>query len=242
MDTGAFIAQLKTSFPSETIAFDEVKGHVKIGEFSVRATTFEGGVVCYTLLDKASTVRLVVTKYPSFVDYVTKYLNGIPLVEPVEVPKPVVPEKQIIEHHCGHCLKTFGLETTEDLISYERTGRLVHRVCHEKTLDLVAKADKAAQETAERRKAALNNISRPVLCNQCGGSCEKGREGLSVSNYGLIRAEVNGGYESTSLTDGTRYTFSICEGCLLTLFGTFKIPAERTCYFDETPIDESTPW
>lgn len=48
-----------------------------------------------------------------------------------------------------------------------------------------------------------------IICNMCGKSCFGGM------NYnGLIEVSVSGGYDSTALEDGVRYTFSICEDCL----------------------------
>ena len=57
-----------------------------------------------------------------------------------------------------------------------------------------------------------------IMCNRCGYSC-KG----SIGNYnGLIEVKVQGSYDSPVFVDGTDYIFSICEGCLLTYFQTFK--------------------
>lgn len=43
--------------------------------------------------------------------------------------------------------------------------------------------------------------------------------------YGLIEQEYTGGYDSIpGIQDLTKYTFSLCEHCMLDLFKSFKIP------------------
>lgn len=89
-----------------------------------------------------------------------------------------------------------------------------------------------------------------VLCNKCGESCippscrsRMEADEHSVENfhditmkfellnvYGLAEATVEGGYDSHPLSDMTRYTFSLCEGCLHELFKTFKIPVVESEY------------
>lgn len=68
-------------------------------------------------------------------------------------------------------------------------------------------------------------ITEDVICNKCGNSCKKDH-----GFYGLIEHTVSGGYESEPLSDGTNYTFSLCEKCLDGLFDTFKVPVEITHY------------
>lgn len=54
--------------------------------------------------------------------------------------------------------------------------------------------------------------------------------GAAFDFYGLIEATVSGGYKSDSLSDGTTYTFSLCENCLDELFNQFKVPVDETCW------------
>ena len=67
-----------------------------------------------------------------------------------------------------------------------------------------------------------------VLCNLCGLTCNL--EGSWDEDGGLIKAVVQGGYNSTpgngngALDDSTSYQFSICEFCLDWLFEQFVIP------------------
>jgi hypothetical protein len=49
-------------------------------------------------------------------------------------------------------------------------------------------------------------------------------------NYGLIKAQVMGGYYSTGLEDESSYSFSICEKCLAEIFKKFKIPVKKQTY------------
>lgn len=72
----------------------------------------------------------------------------------------------------------------------------------------------------EIRRTETKEVERiaDVLCNKCGESC-KSEMG---SFYGLIEAVVTGGYESSHLGDCTVYKFSLCEGCLQSIFDTFK--------------------
>lgn len=64
-----------------------------------------------------------------------------------------------------------------------------------------------------------------VLCNKCGLSCNHSQKGQIPNFYGLIEAEVHGGYESTHMNDMTRIKFSLCEKCISELNSSFKIPA-----------------
>lgn len=64
----------------------------------------------------------------------------------------------------------------------------------------------------------------PTICNQCGGSCmKKSHPDSDPEVYGL-EAAVTGGYASDELRDLLRYSFAICEACLVKLFDGFKIP------------------
>jgi len=60
-----------------------------------------------------------------------------------------------------------------------------------------------------------------IICNRCGESCKRAECGFE----GLIEAEVNCGYGSC-LGDGSTYHFSVCDKCLKSLFGDFKIRPE----------------
>jgi hypothetical protein len=82
-----------------------------------------------------------------------------------------------------------------------------------------------------------------AICNLCGLSCI-----LSSGYpepYGLINANVHGGYSSTAgngsgaLDDCTSYSFSLCEFCLDWLFSQFKLPVKVSDHLSK--IDEETP-
>ena len=69
-------------------------------------------------------------------------------------------------------------------------------------------------------------ITTDIICNKCGESCKEELldETMQMcSFYGLIEVTVTGGYCSTHLADGSSYTFSLCEKCLVELFESFKI-------------------
>ncbi len=68
-------------------------------------------------------------------------------------------------------------------------------------------------------KTVVEAALEDVICNKCGGSCKS----FMGSYYGLIEAQVSGGYESSHLGDETEWRFSMCEMCLYQLFKTFKI-------------------
>lgn len=73
-----------------------------------------------------------------------------------------------------------------------------------------------------------------ILCNQCGEDCKvyEGKDDVEGSYaYGLIKAEVTGGYFSPALKDDTFYRFDICEKCLQKMFDQFSIPVTKK-YFD----------
>ena len=92
------------------------------------------------------------------------------------------------------------------------------------------------QKTLEdERKDALEKGIASVKCNKCGCDCQKfskniNDEKFSVGYYGLIDANVQGGYESVELSDCVEYTFSLCEKCLKELFVSFKTPPKYYIY------------
>jgi hypothetical protein len=77
-------------------------------------------------------------------------------------------------------------------------------------------------------------------CNGCGSLCAKvSPADGKFSDYGLVGAEVTGGYLSTYLRDCVRYRFSLCEACLVQLFDGFAVPPQ----VDHVDGDqESTTW
>jgi len=78
------------------------------------------------------------------------------------------------------------------------------------------------QVEAEKREKT-KRISR--ICNKCGKQmCNE----LGV--YGLVDAEVSGGYYSDPLSDTVTYRFSLCESCLWELFKSFGNPPEIESY------------
>lgn len=94
-----------------------------------------------------------------------------------------------------------------------------------------------AKEKRER-DVALDDKTAKVVCNNCGGDCAKyekwgGGEDHHVGYYGLVDAEVSGGYSSENemICDGSIYTFSLCEDCLAKMFKAFKVPPKENRYF-----------
>jgi hypothetical protein len=78
-------------------------------------------------------------------------------------------------------------------------------------------------------------MSEETRCNLCGLSCQLGDKSPPINfveNYGLIGANVVGGYFSTpgngygALDDMVDYRFSMCEFCLDWLFTQFTIPVK----------------
>ncbi len=69
------------------------------------------------------------------------------------------------------------------------------------------------------------------LCNLCGESLIIEHERSKTTAYGLVGAQVTGGYYSTHLLDMNRYQFSLCELCLRQLFIKCKIPPQINCLF-----------
>jgi len=72
-------------------------------------------------------------------------------------------------------------------------------------------------------------VTDDILCNKCGQSLMRPH---GYGPFGLAEAEVEGGFGSAPLRDCTTYTFSLCETCLVELFGTFKIPVKVVCRLD----------
>lgn len=67
-----------------------------------------------------------------------------------------------------------------------------------------------------------------ILCNRCGKSCcppSLAENDLRPEYYGLIEAQITGGYFSPTLGDMCAYQFSLCEHCLAWLFAFFTITA-----------------
>jgi hypothetical protein len=73
------------------------------------------------------------------------------------------------------------------------------------------------------------------VCNKCSEDCCLGNEYVS-DPYGLIDAEVSGGYFSKELMDMTSYKFSLCESCLKELFSAFKVPVEEKSLEGESSL------
>lgn len=69
------------------------------------------------------------------------------------------------------------------------------------------------------------------ICNQCGHA-------LAAPGgypYGLVQANVTGGFESEHLSEDVSYNFTLCEKCVLTLFRGFTIaPTLRSCISADT--------
>lgn len=67
-----------------------------------------------------------------------------------------------------------------------------------------------------------------ILCNMCGLSLSNEIRHSRDAEFGfsgLNEVEVVGGYDSEAIGDGTSYTFSICEHCLVDkVFTQFTIP------------------
>ena len=76
--------------------------------------------------------------------------------------------------------------------------------------------------------------TQDIICNKCGESCKIGNIGetgnqknLDWDIYGgLIESEIFGGYYSSKLDDQSKYTFSLCEHCLVKMFKNFKVPVD----------------
>lgn len=73
-------------------------------------------------------------------------------------------------------------------------------------------------------------------CNQCGGTLTVPHDD---SPYGLVGAKVRGHYHSVHLSDGSDYTFSLCELCLRQMFDEFAIKPRVESVFDEDTLVET---
>jgi hypothetical protein len=62
-----------------------------------------------------------------------------------------------------------------------------------------------------------------MFCNNCGDCLADEDQSLNQT-LGAENLSVKGCYSSTHLTDCTKYTFSLCEKCLRSMFESFKIP------------------
>ena len=64
-------------------------------------------------------------------------------------------------------------------------------------------------------------VTDDILCNACGMSCRAGPDNYSFE--GLIGVVVTGGFYSKALGDMNKYSFDVCEKCLVEWLDTFKI-------------------
>ncbi len=79
-----------------------------------------------------------------------------------------------------------------------------------------------------------------IICNKCGKSCIN--EG-AASPEGLIEVQVRGGYGSNALGDGSDFTFSICETCLVQVILTFEVPPDfYDCNDHDFTFEEWRTW
>ena len=68
-----------------------------------------------------------------------------------------------------------------------------------------------------------------LICNKCGKSLKQIISTDGDFNFcGLEEVQMICGYGSKN--DGTIYTFSMCEDCVLELIKSFKIPAKEEDY------------
>ena len=83
----------------------------------------------------------------------------------------------------------------------------------------------------------IQDVNKPIRCNKCGEYCSL--TDLLEDNYGLLNASFASGYNSIpQFEDMLRFTFSLCEHCLLDLFLTFKIkPKQHAITFINVVID-----
>jgi hypothetical protein len=68
------------------------------------------------------------------------------------------------------------------------------------------------------------NVPRVVsrLCNKCGVSMKRG----STYDSGLCDVVLLGNPDSTYLSNRTRYSFDLCEPCLVLLMDSFLLPPQ----------------
>lgn len=75
------------------------------------------------------------------------------------------------------------------------------------------------------------------VCNKCGTVYTVGE--VKNAEEGLIGCEIAAGYGACHLTDGIKYTFSICEKCLSELFDTFTVPVQQVDCNPDSDVPES---
>lgn len=73
-------------------------------------------------------------------------------------------------------------------------------------------------------------VTKDVICNNCGDSCNKGFDEEHVDVYGA-EVRYSTGYLSEALPDGKTYQFHLCEGCLAIMMAKFKVPATEHDFF-----------
>lgn len=73
------------------------------------------------------------------------------------------------------------------------------------------------------------------ICNKCGDNlCSDSCVNRNFP-FGLVEANVHGGYDSKHLSDMTTYQFSMCEKCLREFFNTCKIhPKIHSCLHEDS--------
>jgi len=87
------------------------------------------------------------------------------------------------------------------------------------------------QEHESRKEA--KQILTNVKCNKCGKKMALTYPDLTTGGGDRVRsvvgilAEVDGSYFSTHLEDSVKYSFDMCEECLVELFESFVIPVEK---------------
>jgi hypothetical protein len=102
------------------------------------------------------------------------------------------------------------------------------------TVDMAWKSEKR-QTAKEQLEAAYADRTTELHCNKCGEnmkrfSTDADGETFCVGYYGLVDAELSGGFYSDPLSDCTTYRFSLCEKCVMELFETFKVPPHVETY------------
>jgi len=72
-------------------------------------------------------------------------------------------------------------------------------------------------------------VTSDLICNNCEKSLKQiiGTDG-TYNFCGLEEVQMNCGYGSKN--DGTLFTFSLCEECVLDMMSKFKIPADEVDY------------
>lgn len=100
-----------------------------------------------------------------------------------------------------------------------------HKICHS-CEDYRSSGEFSLALNCSRCKGT--GIVRDVtsyICNGCGKNpCLKAHTDSEGEPYGIIDYKYSDAYASDALTDGTTYTFSLCEDCLRILFDGFVVP------------------